>query len=293
MNKLIQPADRRIFRAEHGRGSPFVMTAMGAVNDKRLGLAALGLLVVLLSKPDSWDIDPDQIAREHGIGIHQARGLLKMLAQAGYLVAPVRTRNNQGQWAYSPYYLKELPGIAVTVLQNPSHGAPPADDGVTGENENQVQNPPQLESIANMDSISTEEQHQTDSADDGFETEPETGEIFADGEGPDPVTALSADGPGDKAEQPSPPVPAAPSPAVALLEKAGVDAPLRDVLGEKHGVEDVQKAIQYTDENADENPAGFLVRCLMFGWHKKPKVFIDRGVRYTYQPGQYDAYLNI
>jgi len=52
-----------ILRAEHSAQYPYVMMSKETANNGSLSLAARGLLAWLLDKPDSWEIDPDAIAR--------------------------------------------------------------------------------------------------------------------------------------------------------------------------------------------------------------------------------------
>lgn len=61
------------------------------------GLAALGLLVRLLSRPDGWEVRPGPLAFECGVGRDALRAMLALLGRIGYLVRR-RSRNNQGRW---------------------------------------------------------------------------------------------------------------------------------------------------------------------------------------------------
>lgn len=63
------------------------------------GLAALGLLVRLLSRPDGWEVYVGPLAHECGIGRDALRGLLALLEKTGYL-ARRRARDARGRWSW-------------------------------------------------------------------------------------------------------------------------------------------------------------------------------------------------
>jgi len=55
-------------------------------------------------------------------------------------------------------------------------------------------------------------------------------------------------------------------PAVARLTAAGVSPEVATQLAERHGVEDVERAVAVAAHRAVRNPAGFVVRALREGW---------------------------
>lgn len=101
-----------ILRAEHSAQYPYVVMSKETANNRKLSLAARGLLAWLLDKPDTWDIDPDAIARLNNTTIYEIKKLLKELTAAGYLIPPKRDHKN-GRWQYTPYILRETPSIPV------------------------------------------------------------------------------------------------------------------------------------------------------------------------------------
>lgn len=66
------------------------------LEDRTLSFKALGLLVYLLSKPDHWRVDREQLAVTHADGVTSVRSALRELAAAGYLVTePARDRQGR------------------------------------------------------------------------------------------------------------------------------------------------------------------------------------------------------
>lgn len=92
----------------------YTMIARAALQDERLSFAARGLLAYLLSKPDDWEVQVADIARQGNgakgrpMGRDKAYSLLNELKEAGY-VARHKHRNEAGQWEWTPYYVFEAP----------------------------------------------------------------------------------------------------------------------------------------------------------------------------------------
>lgn len=55
------------------------------INDERLGLKALGLLVYMLSKPNDWEFRQDQLGETWGEGRDAMRSMMKTLQACGYV----------------------------------------------------------------------------------------------------------------------------------------------------------------------------------------------------------------
>jgi DnaD/phage-associated family protein len=104
-----------LLRAIHNSDNPFVMVSKPTINDRKLSLAARGLLAWLLDKRDDFSIDPDKIAAANGISTYEAKSLLKELAGEKYLIPPQR-QHVKGRFQYTPYILREKPDIAVTAI---------------------------------------------------------------------------------------------------------------------------------------------------------------------------------
>ena len=65
---------------------PYTRVPNVTVNDERLDLKALGLLVFMLSKPDGWTFRERALASQVGVSREQIRTALARLTEAGYVV---------------------------------------------------------------------------------------------------------------------------------------------------------------------------------------------------------------
>lgn len=65
---------------------PYTRVPNVTVNDDRLDLKALGLLVFMLSKPDGWTFRERALASQVGVSREQIRTALARLTEAGYVV---------------------------------------------------------------------------------------------------------------------------------------------------------------------------------------------------------------
>ena len=71
--------------AKYRIDDPFTRVPNVAVNDDALDLKALGLLVLMLSKPDGWRFKERNLASEAGVGRAQVRTAIATLIEAGYV----------------------------------------------------------------------------------------------------------------------------------------------------------------------------------------------------------------
>lgn len=72
---------------------PFTRIPNAAVRDDALDLKALGLLVLMLSKPDGWRFNERNLAREAGVSRAQIRTAIGTLIDAGYVRRRHETEN--------------------------------------------------------------------------------------------------------------------------------------------------------------------------------------------------------
>jgi hypothetical protein len=109
----------------------FTILSNYVIQDNRLSMKALGMLVRLLSRPDNWSTNSETLAREFDCGREQIRTVLGELAEYGYMKLN-KTQNDKGQWSSSwsvfdePEYSQPEPGnpyfgslgpITSTVIQ--------------------------------------------------------------------------------------------------------------------------------------------------------------------------------
>lgn len=79
------------------------------VNDERLSYDALGLLTYLLSRPDDWEVNVDQLRTRKGLGKHKIYKIVGELQEAGYLKHE-RVYEN-GKVAYGFWQVTEQPEV--------------------------------------------------------------------------------------------------------------------------------------------------------------------------------------
>src|SRR5690606_25720800 len=88
------------------------------VDDDRLTLAARGLLVMLLSRPDDWRIRISDLRKRCHVGRDAVYKLLRELRKLGY-VRYVPSRTPSGRLAGGTYYVHEIPSETVNVQPLP------------------------------------------------------------------------------------------------------------------------------------------------------------------------------
>jgi hypothetical protein len=96
----------------------FVLVRNEVARDPRLSFRARGLLVSILSRPDNWETNSTQLAREAKEGRDAIRSALNELKAAGYLVHTKR-RDEKGHW------------ITTTTV----YDTPQPEDGLSGPGE--------------------------------------------------------------------------------------------------------------------------------------------------------------
>ena len=92
--------------------------------DPRLSMRALGLLVRLLCRPDNWQTNSETLSREFDCGREQMRGVLRELADAGYMRLS-KTQDSKGQWSSAwRVFDKPQPDDAQPEFGKPESGKP-------------------------------------------------------------------------------------------------------------------------------------------------------------------------
>lgn len=77
------------------KSKTFTVVGNDIVNDQNLTLEALGLLVFMLSKPDNWTFNQEQMGRTFNKGRDAMRSIMKTLMSAGYVQRELQ-RNDKG-----------------------------------------------------------------------------------------------------------------------------------------------------------------------------------------------------
>lgn len=97
--------DRNIRRADYTQ-DPYYRAARATAQDKAISYDALGVMNYLLSKPDNWVIQPDDLER-HQCGRNKVYKVLRELMSAGYMQRVMR-RDSKGRVIEVEYILHEL-----------------------------------------------------------------------------------------------------------------------------------------------------------------------------------------
>lgn len=106
-----------IIRGIHDKDNPYYVASRKTAQDDHLSYEALGLLTYLLSKPDNWRVQIDDLIRP-GCGRDKVYRIIAELKQTGYLTR-VKKQNAKGQWTWEPYKLYEAPQLAAGSESSP------------------------------------------------------------------------------------------------------------------------------------------------------------------------------
>ena len=104
-----------IHRAKHDAENPYLKVSQAVVQDDRLSITALGVLVYLLSHKETWHIDPTHLAKRLRLNIATVRKLLHELSEYGYVKLRERFYDAQGHIMWTDYQVYECPQPAEAV----------------------------------------------------------------------------------------------------------------------------------------------------------------------------------
>ena len=80
-----------------------------ALDDERLSMKAVGLLVYMLRLPDDWDFTLEWLEKKHRDGLSSIRSAMKELEEAGYVTRGDQKRGQGGTFQGSDYIVREVP----------------------------------------------------------------------------------------------------------------------------------------------------------------------------------------
>lgn len=109
----------------------FAILSNALLQDSRLSMRGLGLLVRLLSRPDNWETNSEVLAREFNCGREQMRSVLGELRDLGYMRL-VKSQDSKGHWS-SKWFVFEEPDSEQPSTQEPEPGirVPGQPDAIT------------------------------------------------------------------------------------------------------------------------------------------------------------------
>lgn len=103
-----------IIRVKKDRHHPYLIMNKTGLNDSRLSLKAKGLLCYLLSKPDDWYINTDEIVSNSTNGVKSVWSAIRELIKFGYIYRHQFRRNNGVFHSYN-YSVYECPKMLTSI----------------------------------------------------------------------------------------------------------------------------------------------------------------------------------
>ena len=99
-----------IIRRKHTK--QYAVVPNSTADDENLSADALGVLVYLLAKPDDWLVSVANLRQRFGLGKHRVYGILKELAEAGY-VRRSQSRTAESRFVDVEYIVFDTPQDAA------------------------------------------------------------------------------------------------------------------------------------------------------------------------------------
>jgi len=109
--------------AKYCREDPFTRIPNDAISDLRLDIRALGLLVLMLSKPDGWTFREKNLADQGGVGKDALKTSMRKLIEAGYVVRERSARpDGPPIWVTKVYDRPIQPKVGLPDVGKPVSG---------------------------------------------------------------------------------------------------------------------------------------------------------------------------
>ena len=99
---------RTIFRVQHGKDNPYFMMRRRTAQDSCLSFDARGVMAYLLSKPDNWEVNREDLMNEGRIGKDRLKRITDELKEAGYLTVEIE-HGEKGKFSGTSYTVYEAP----------------------------------------------------------------------------------------------------------------------------------------------------------------------------------------
>lgn len=108
----------------------FAILSNKLLQDSRLTMGSLGVLVRLLSRPDNWETNSETLAREFNCGRDAVRTNLKKLQEIGYIKL-YKSQDDLGRWSSVWMVFEDCADSPET--ENPKDGLPKTGNPVLGK----------------------------------------------------------------------------------------------------------------------------------------------------------------
>lgn len=105
----MQEGAEKIATVRVEKDSNYTTLSNRALDDERLSLKAVGLLVYMLRLPDDWDFTLEWLEKKHKDGLSSIRSAMKELEEAGYVTRGNQKRGQGGTFQGSDYVIREDP----------------------------------------------------------------------------------------------------------------------------------------------------------------------------------------
>jgi hypothetical protein len=118
-----------LIRGHHNFDDQFTQIPNAWLRDKRISLAAIGLMAQLMSHRPGWEITQENLAHANGCGRDRIRTIIDELLNAGYLKrSEERQRNSAGQLAGYDYVtcdpMQDSPMLGFPTQAEPTQANP-------------------------------------------------------------------------------------------------------------------------------------------------------------------------
>lgn len=125
-----------IIRVSKDKKNPYFVMNKSGINDPDLSLKAKGLLSYLISKPDHWYVNYNDIIKHSKNSVYSVRSAVAELLSHGYMKR-TQLRKSDGQFGYYDYIVYEKP-LLINIRKNRlsphsgfPHTVPPLTDNFT------------------------------------------------------------------------------------------------------------------------------------------------------------------
>lgn len=97
-----------IMRFKKGKKNPYFQMHNSTVNDPLLSWQSKGLLAYLISKPDNWYVNYNDLVSAGPSGIKYVRSIINELIKTGYIIRS-QLRSNNGHFGFDNFTIYEKP----------------------------------------------------------------------------------------------------------------------------------------------------------------------------------------